>query len=516
MKSLTRYALPILAVCVATGCFFGSKKRDQTVRLGTSHKITTCDPRKVQGLCENAVARMLFEGLTYIDENGKLFPGIATKIQISQDLKTYTFHLRDTNWSNGEKVLAQDFERSWKSMLDPETKSPMAYMLFVIKGAKEFYDDKATADSVGVKALDDKTLVVQLTSPSPYFLQLAATANYFPVPQNWDEAKPVSNGPFTLNQFMQEKPLEFVKNPHYWGNTTVTLEKAELATMDEKELLSAFKKGDIDWIGSPLSTLTQTERDSLQNVQYAPAAGVEFLRINIQKAPFTNPKVRKALQLAIDTQSITKNILKGGQKPAMGFVPLGMGIHSAEVPFNPAQASSLFEAGLGELSMPKGSVPPITLSFIDSDRMGKIAEQIAQNWKSALNIEVVLDAQSPNKFYDKLFSQDYQIAAGSWFADYYDPMSFLSVFQTPDNGVNCTGWKNAEYSHLLLMSNLEIDPVRRMSYLQQAQDVLMEDLPIVPLFYFTFSYCKNSALDMKTISPMGTIDIENAKFIEGK
>ncbi len=513
MKSLTKYALPLLAACIATSCSFSTKKRDQTIRLGTSHKISTCDPRKAQGLTETSIARMLFEGLTYIDENGKLFPGIATKIQISQDLKTYTFHLRDANWSNGDKVLAADFEKSWKSMLDPETKSPMAYMLFVIKGAKEFYDDKVAADAVGIKALDDKTLVVQLSSPSPYFLQLTATPNYFPVPQKWDDMHPIGNGPFALAEFTPEKPLQFVKNSHYWGNTTVTVEKLELQMMEEQELLSQFKKGNLDWIGSPLSTLTQTERDSLQNVQYAQAAGVEFLRLNTQKAPFTNPKVRKALQLAIDTKAITANILKGGQKPAQGFVPLGMGIHAEDVSYNPTEAASLFEAGLLEIPMNKAQVPPLMFTFIDADRMGKIAELIAQNIKSALNIEVVLDPQAPNAFYEKLFSQDYQIAAGSWFADYYDPMSFLSVFQTPDNGVNCTGWKNAEYSHLLLMSNLEIDPVRRMSYLQQAQDVLMEDLPIVPLFYFTFSYCKSSDLDVKPISPMGTLDIENATFI---
>lgn len=536
MKLLHACIHTLFAACVLTGCKSNSKAKEtgiegfsekQEVHLPLVEKGLSLDPRLSSGLAATNVARLLFEGLTYIDENGKIFPGMAENIQISSDLKSYTFSLRDAEWSNGDKVKSSDFEYAWMSALNPEMKAPGAYMLFAIKNAQNFFEGKASYDDVGIHALDDKTLVVNLESPSPYFLQLTATSAYLPVHEKWAEANTgfkegsdqtcVSNGSFRVASFAPDEKLELVKNERYWGHTTVRIDKAHISFMDDEAALELFQKGEIDWVGAPVSTLGQAGQEALKTsnkLSFAPVAGTQFLRLNVAKAPLSNATFRKALMLASDNQTIVASIMKGEQIPAGALVPPRMGLIEKAHTYDPVEATKLFEEALLELGMTRNDLPAITLSYISSERMQKIAEFLAQNWKSAFGIDISLEGQVSSSFYDKLFAEDYQIAAGSWFADYFDPMSFLSVFQNKNNGTNYTSWANTDYTMLLNESNLEMDPVKRMELLQQAQDVLMQDLPILPLFHFAFSYGKNDRLRDVTISPMGMVDIDDSYLID--
>ncbi len=537
MKLFNGCVATLFATCIVTGCTSKSSQsasdvadsKKQEVRLPLAEKALSLDPRLSSNLITSNISRMIFEGLTYIDENGKIFPGCAVNIQISPDLKTYTFKLRDTKWSNGDKVVASDFEYSWKSMLRADMKAPMAYMLFPIKGAQSYFEGRTTQDEIGIYALDDTTLVVNLENPMSYFLQLTATAAYMPVHQKWTEAHPgfkdenamqcVSNGPFNVASFMPDQKLELVKNPNYWGHPTVKLEKAHISFMDDQAALASFRNGDLDWVGAPLSTLGEAGQAALKTtnaLHFLPAAGTQFLRMNLTKAPFNDVKFRKAFSLATDTQSIVAKVMKGDQKPAGSLVPPGMGIQSRPPLYNVAEAAKLFELALLDMGMTRNDLPEITLSYVSSERMQKIAELLAQNWKTAFNIDVKLEGSVPHTFYDKFFAEEYDLAAGSWFADYYDPMSFLSVFQYKDNGTNYTGWENADYTRLLNQSNAEANPVRRMTLLQNAQNVLMDDAPILPLFHFAFSYGKNDNFEQATLSPMGMVDIDDAYFINVK
>ncbi len=532
---LTKICLTLLLTTgLVTGCKFGSSTssngisdfgKSQEAHFALADNIASLDPRLAHGLAATNVSRMLFEGLTYIDEHGKIFPGIAVNIQISNDLKTYTFVLRDAKWSNGDPVKASDFEYSWKTSLNPEVHSPMAHMLFAIRGAQMLFEGKVGADEVGIHALDDKTLVVNLENPSPYFLQLTATAAYFPVHQKWAEEHPdfkdgnemrcICNGPFRVEAFVPSQKLDLMRNIHYWGNAAVKLDKAHISFMDDAAALAAFQSGEIDWVGSPLSTLgkdgiAQLKQDD--KLLTAPAAGTQFLRLNVEKAPFNNQKIRQALMLACDTQAIVANIMQGPQKPARALVPPAMGLQEGPVAYDTVRAALLFEEGLLDMTITRNDLPSLTLSYIASDRMQKLAEAITQNWKSVLNIDIALESSQAPNFYDKLFAQNYDIAAGSWFADYFDPMSFLSIFYHKDNGINCTGWANLEYTNLLDQSNLEIDPTKRMAILQKAQDVLLADMPILPLFHFAFAYGKKSTFEHADLSPMGLVDVEDAYF----
>jgi oligopeptide transport system substrate-binding protein len=249
-------------------------------------------------------------------------------------------------------------------------------------------------------------------------------------------------------------------------------------------------------------------------LQSAPAAGTQFLRFNVQKAPFSNLKFRQALNLACDTNAIVKEVMRGQELPATSLVPPEMGLKGSTPAYNPSKAAVLFEEALYELFITRNDLPTLTLSYIDAGRMKKIAEVLADGWKKNLNIEVKVEATPAASFYDKLFAQDYQLAAGSWFADYFDPMSFLSVFEHKDNGINCTGWSNPDYTRLLGQSNLEMDPAKRLQLLQQAEDILAADLPILPLFHFAFSYGKSDRLQMVKLSPLGMLDLEDAYFVD--
>ncbi len=526
MKHLRICSLSLITLGTVTGCkFFANPEQGkvQEVRLALPDTLTSLDPRSSQGLSRTNISRLLFDGLTYIDEHGKIFPGIAQNINVSNDLKTYTFVFRDARWSNGDAVKASDFEYSWKSML--KNKSPSAYMFFPIQGAKGYYEGKLSADDVGIHAMDDKTLVVILDNPSPYFLQLTSTTAYLPVNQKWVEAHPdfkdgfVSNGPFAVSAFTAGQKLELEKNLKYWGQAAVKLGKVSVTFKDEQEALQAFEKGEIDWVGSPFTSLGKEgigRLNLLGKLDFAPAAGTQFVRINVAQEPFNNLKFRKALSLALDTETVVANVLKGHQKVTHQLVPPGMGLQekSPVLPHNVDQARHLIEEALNEKFITRNDLQNISLMFINTENMQKLASALVKNWKETLDLDIALDAQEPENFYDKLQAGKYQLAMGSWFADYFDPMSFLSVFQSPKNGINCTGWQNADYTRLLNQSNQEPTPLKRMALLQQAQDVLLNDLPILPLFSFTFSFAKNSELQKAILSPMGVLDLEDAYLTE--
>ena len=528
----------LFAACLVTACKSSPGEevngiegfsRSQEAHFPLNDKPTTLDPRLSQNTSSSNISQLLFEGLTYIDDHGKILPGVAQSIQISPDLKTYTFTLRDAVWSDGDKIKASDFEYSWLSALNPEFKAPYAYMLFAIQGAQSYFEGKCSQEDVGIHALDDKTLAVTLENPSPYFLQLTSTAAYLPVSQKWTEAHPdfkessamkcVSNGPFKVFSFVPGQKLEMVKNERYWAANTVMLAKTRFSFMEDQAAVGAFQKGDLDWVGSPLSTLGAPGQEMLKQanmLNFSPAAGTQFLRLNVAKAPFSSHKFRKAFMLATDTQGVVTNIMKGDQKPTGALVPPGLGLQEKAPSYDVTEAARLFEEALLEMGMTRNDLPSITMTYVASDRMQKIAEFLAQGWKNTFNIDIEVAPQDSQGFYDKLFAHDFQIAAGSWFADYYDPMSFLSVFQTKDNGMNYTGWENADYTRLLNESNLEIDPTARMHLLQQAQDVLVQDLPILPLFTFSFAHGANPRLQKAVLTPMGMVDIDGAYFIDIK
>ena len=537
MKIGNIWILWAAALLVITSCKSDSNKTSssdvrlspkQEARFSMSEDIATLDPRKARGLNAMNIVRLIYDGLMRLENDGKVGLSLAEEISVSPDQKTYTFRLKDTKWSNEDPVLASDFEYSWKSCLKSDMSSPHAYQFFVIKNAKRAFDNVASLDEVGIRAEDARTLVVELENPTPYFLQLVASAPYFPINQKWQQEHPdnkvddkfvcVSNGAFVLSDWKPHFEIVLKKNPFYWQQNDVKLERARFSVLDDYTSLTLFEKNELDWTGSPTSIIPPDAIASLKKegkVHFVPAAGTQFLRVNIENAPLNNVNFRQALLLASNRQAIVDHIMQSSQQVAASFVPPCMGLsqNSYFATYDLNQAKELFQKALSEMGIEKKDLPPISLSFVAGDRMQKIAQSLQQDWKQAFDIDVQMQGTEAKTFYENIFNKNYQLAAGTWFADFYDPISFLSVFQYRENGTNNTGWNNNEYTKLLEKSSFQKNQERRYAMLDEAQSILMKELPILPLFHFNFSYLQSDELQGAALTELGQILLQKAFII---
>lgn len=483
-----------------------------------------------QGITASNLLYMLFEGLVKTDKDGKMLPAIAEKIIVSPDMTTYTFILKDTNWSNGDPVRAQDFEYSWKSQLNPDMKAPHSYMLEPIKGASQALRGAKT-NQVGITAIDDKTLKVELEKPTPYFLQMCASPAYFPVNQKWTESHPdfkidgqfacVSNGPFALISYVPQDSVQLRKNSKYWDSASVKLHRVVCTFVDDNQAFAKFTSGSLDWVGNPFSSLSTEQILQMQktaSLTSTPAASTQFIRVNVTKPPFSNTKMRRAFGYCIDLQGIINKAMDSDETVATSFVPKCLGLVEKPyfTPHDLELARKLYEEALAESGLTQQTLPPITLSYIGSDRSRLIVSVIKDSIKEAFNIDVILQEETVKSLSQKLLTKDYTLALSTWLADYLDPSSFLNVFATDNNGVNNTGWTNPTYTKLLQNASVEMDEGARFKTLSDAEDILMQDMPILPLFHLTFTYATSDDLQGDLLSPLGIMDITTAFRVNKK
>lgn len=496
-----------------SSCSTDSSKKEVALRLATASDPTTLDPRQVRDLPTTTLLHMLYEGLMRADPDGKIVPALAEKVTISEDKRTYTFTLRSSNWSNGEALTAADFVRSWISLLDPKKPSPNAYQLFVIKGAKAFSQKEINAQEVRLKAPNPQTLIVELTEPTPYFLELLSTYFYYPV----HAVDGVVNGAFKLDSWEHNSLLTFSRNPHYWDAFKVGLDRVEIYVLDENTALRMYENQELDWIGSPMSFIPQDAIASLraqEKLRFAPAAGTQWLKFNVDEAPLSNLDLRRALALAINRKELADHILQGGQEPATGIVPpvLGLGSKPFFEDHDVTEAWELFQKSLIEMHLDKDSLPQIALCYRSGDRAHKIAQAIQQQWQTVFDIEIKLESCENKHFYARQSAQDYQINMGNWFADVADPINFLEIFKHKSNATNSTGWENERYMALLDASSKEFDPLKRKELLAEAERLLIQEMPVAPLFYSEFNYVKRHNLMGISFSPLGYLDLKYASF----
>lgn len=497
------------------------------IKIAAEDDPSSLDPRRNRDLTTVTSLRMFYDGLMRSGPEGIPTPAIAEKVIISPDMKQYTFTLKNTLWSDGTPLTAQDFERSWKKVLDPQFPAPNAYQFYVIKGAQAAKEGKGNISDVGIKAIDPKTLLIDLENPTPYFLELTTFHPFFPVNDQWDKDEAlsknsptefISNGPFKLKKWAHHNVLVGVKNPFYWNAPDVKLDEIQLMTLDPNTALQMFEAGSLDWTGSPLSHIPSEAIPTLRKMgamEAIPAAGTNFFRFNIEKAPFNKTKMRQAFSYAISRKEITEHVLQGGQRAALSFVPTYMGLQGA--PYfqdeDLVKARALFDEALTEMGISKEELPPITLLYANNDNSHKLAQAIQQQWNLAFDIDTKLERLESKVYFDKLSHKDYQISAGSWFADFNDPINFLEVFKFKTNPTNNTEWENPEYVTLLNLSALEADPQKRKKILRQAEAILLGEMPIIPLFYYSFEYVKKEPIDGVYFSELGYLDFSHASII---
>ncbi|MCR8987107.1 peptide ABC transporter substrate-binding protein [Brevibacillus laterosporus] len=492
---------------------------NQTLRLNLASEPPTLDPGLTEDATSGAIVRSTFDGLTRLGEDGKPHNSVASDVKISDDLKTYTFTLRDSKWSNGDPVTAKDYEYAWKRVLTPKTAASYAYQLYYIKGAEAFHKGKGKMEDVGIKAINDNTLEVTLENPTPFFLELTAFYTYYPINQKVDTENPdwaknakthVGNGPFKLDTWEHKSKIVLTKNENYWDKDSVKMEKIEFSMIDDGNTeLSMFDNGDLDWAGKPVGDLP-TDVVPIKKAEGAlkvkPTASIYWYKFNTEKAPFTNAKIRKAFAYAVDRKAIVENITQAGEQPALGILPPTMAI-KPEGYFkdnDAATAKKLLDEGMKELGISK--LPPISLSFNTLEGNKKIAEAIQDQWKKNLGVDVKLENTEWKVYIDKLHQGNYQIGRMAWSADFNDPINFLELYRDKKGGNNDTNWENPRYKELLIKSASEPNPEKRTQLFAEAEQIIMDEMPVIPIYYRTQNWIQNDKVKGVLLDALGFVD----------
>ncbi|MEZ5980290.1 MAG: peptide ABC transporter substrate-binding protein [Planctomycetota bacterium] len=486
-------------------------------------EVATLDPAVVTGVPEGRVLRAVFEGLTIKDpETLEPLPAMAESWEISEDGLVYTFHIRrGAKWTNGDDFTAHDFTYSWERFLNPLTGAEYAYQLWYVKGAKAYTTtvDASGApalsfDTVAITALDDHTLRVELEAPTPFFLQLMAFYPMFPVNRrNIEEAKEmfpgetwrqewlkperiVTNGPYKVAFRRVNDRIRLVRNEDYWDADSVAFDTIDVLAVEAYQTgLNLYLNGDTHWVDKVPNMLVPRLMQR-EDFQPSPYFGSYFYRVNTTRPPFDDARVRRALALTIDRRKITEKITKSGQLPWYSFMPFGMpGYHYEEMvheadpdgdyaaTFRADQQEAirlLAEAGYGPGLKP---LPPIELHYNTSETHRDIAEVIADSWQRNLGITAKLLNQEWKVYLETQSNLEYDVSRSAWIGDYIDPNTFMDLFVTGGEN-NKTGWGNAEYDRLIEEAKYESDPQRRLELFSRAERILMDELPILPVYSY--------------------------------
>jgi len=476
--------------------------RDQVLHRGLAADPNLLDPHLITGLPEVNVVTALFEGLVGEDPvDGHPVPAVAETWETSPDGLTWTFHLRaNAKWSNGEPVTAADFAHSIQRALSPALGADNAGMLFVLAGAEEWHRGEfKDFAQVGVKVSDARTLELKLAHPAPYLLTLLSHPIWYPVylpalekaggvnqrdskwtsPENF-----VGNGPFTLKIWRRGEVIVADKSPTYWDAATVRLNSIHFHPAEDRESEErGFRAGQLHITEAlPVSKVESYRRDQATVLRISPFLDTYFYRLNTTRPGLDNKLVRQALSLALDRKAIVEKITRGGQQPAHSLVPPTIGgyVPPDGVKEDFAQAQAL----LAQAGYPGGKgLPAIEVVINSSGNHRNIAEAVQQMWLK-LGVTVVLNNMEQATLFAKRRALDYTVMRGEWVADFADPKSFLDVFRGGSSN-NHTGWANLAYDTLLLAADRAADPAARNTAMQQAEAILLDEMPIIPVYYFT-------------------------------
>jgi len=473
--------------------------------FGNAAEPPSLDPHLNTSVNGNRVISALLEGLVayHPSDDSLPEPGMAETWESDEDATVWTFHLREAQWSNGDLVAAQDFVYAFQRMLTPELGASYAKMLYALDGAEAFHAGQTDDFSeVGAKALDERTLRLELSGPTPHFLNMLKHHAWYPVhpptieayggmakpDSNWTREAYVGNGPFVLEEWTINQIIAVRKNPRYWDADRVALEGIRFLPVENSRTEDRlFNTGGLHYANTiPSDLIPHYKEGDDPALRIEPYLGTYFYRFNTQRPPLDDPRVRQALSLAINRRALVRLVTKGGQPPAASFTPPGIAEYEPpeRVAYNPRKARQL----IAEAGYPDGEgLRPLRLVYNTSESHKDIAEAIQQMWRNVLGVETSLSNQEWKVYLSTVSQLDYDIARAAWIGDYLYPDTFLAMWQTGD-GNNSTGWSSPEYDRLLQASFREGDPKRRLGLLRQAEEILLEALPIAPIYHYTRIY----------------------------
>lgn len=563
----------VVLLLAAVGAVFVSDRPLPRSELVVLHVVdfNTLDPQRMSYNQDLRLCYAIYEGLVRWDNDTfEIEPCIARDWEVSRDSLTYTFHLTgDARWSNGDRVTAHDFVYSWRRAILPETSADYSSMYFHIRGAREFFEwrneqldayarkpeaerSRAAAErlwqrtverfeqTVGIDAPDDRTLVVELDHPTPYFLDLCAFGPFSPVhpatvesfvsfdaatgalEQRHGWTKPgaiVTNGPYTPTVWRFKREMLLEPNPHYWQPERIRSETVTILPIEDANTgVLAFETGTVDWhtdvtVDYVADMLEQKRRGERDDIHALTAFGTYFWSFNCEERfadgrenPFRDARVRRALAMAVDKVEIVERVKRSGEKVADVLVPPGS-IPGFESPgglsYDPERAAALMiEAGWVDRDgdgVPENAdgdeFPEIEMLCTQTQYHSAVALAMGRMWEELFGIRTKVVVRETKVYRDNLKRRDYMMARGGWFGDYGDPTTFLTLHKTGD-GNNDRGYSNPKYDALLEAAREERDPEKRMDLLEEAERLTMqEELPVLPLWHYNYYYLFKPPVD---------------------
>ncbi|MDO6499932.1 peptide ABC transporter substrate-binding protein [Photobacterium sanguinicancri] len=490
----------------------------QEIVRGNGDEVPTLDPTFSSDTASSRVIQDMFEGLVSEGLNGDVIPALAKSWEVDETGMVYTYHLReDALWSNGQPITANDFEYSLKRAINPATAAPYAWYLTMarFKNAEAINKGEKSIDELGVEAVDARTLKITLDQPVPYFTKMMVHPSTYPVYKDVVEkygdswTKPehiVTSSAYKLSKWVLNERIILERNERYWNNDkTVINQVTYLPIQDLTAEYNRFRTGEIDITSSfPLEQYKAIKQERPNELLTMPSLGTYYYLFNMDKAPFDDARVRKALAYSIDRNVVTNIILGQGQLPAYGVTPPSVsGFEAPKLAWgeisqkerNKKAKELLAEAGYG----PSNPLE-FELVYNTSESHKKLALVVSSMWKKNLGVNVELANQEWKTFLEKLSAKDFELARYAWVGDYNEASTFLSYFES--HGMNYSGWSNIDYDKAMAGAIKAPSDNKRNQFYQKAELVFAEEMPAIPLYFYTRSVLKQTKV--------GGYSIENA------
>lgn len=492
-----------------------------TLLVGNAAEPVDLDPPVTTAYTDMNVINALFEGLTFIEEEStKPIPAAAERWETSEDGLTWTFHLRrNGKWSNGDPVVAEDFVQSFRRVVSPGMGFENASYLFALKHAEAINSGRNNDPaSLGARAEGPHTLVLALEQPTPHLAQLTALTPWYPINPRvlqehdaltkrgggWSKpGKLVGNGAFRLVEWNANAKIAVVKNPHYWNAAETGLERIEFFPIEKPDVEErSFRSGQLHVTFTlPLTKAGAWRRQNPTALRADPFLQTTFIEFNTTKPPFNDPRLRQAFALAIDRSTLSRTALAGNYAAAAAATPPGTGGYTAraKVGHDVARAKALLaEAGFAE----GRGLPALTLQVRNDEIQPVAAEAIQAMWQQALGVRVEIAQLEQKTWLQNQRTLNYTLSTFSWVADFPDPLTFLGLF-TSEHGNNWTGWKNPEYDRLIEQATTMTDAERRLDLFQQAEAMLLEAMPLTPVYHGAQTYLVAQTVKNWVPAPLG-------------
>ncbi len=473
----------------------------QILHRGNGSEPQSLDPHKSEGVPSSNIQRDLYEGLISESPSGELVPGVAKSWTISADGLRYVFVLRrDAKWSNGDPVTASDFVYGWQRIVNPKTGSFYAQTLAPILNTEAIIQGKKPVSTLGVKAINNYKLEVVLKGPTPYFPGLLTHSSTYPVHKKSVErhgdkfarvGNLIGNGPFVLTEWTVQSHILLTRNPLYWDSANTQLEQVYYYPIDNQASeLKRYRAGELDIAESlPLSQIPWLRKNLADDLRISPYLGIYYLGYNLLRAPFKdNKKLRQALSMAIDREILTNKILKTGEAPAYSWVPPNVANYQQQEyawkSWSKQKRIAMARVLFKEAGYDKDNPLSVEIRYNTSENHKKVAIVVASMWKKNLGVKTKLYNEEWKVFLaNRKAKKVTEVFRAGWIADYNDAFSFAELMHS-QHGVNDSSYNNKVYDDILAQSSMESDLEKRKKLLQQAERILLDDYPMIPIYYY--------------------------------